>query len=433
MKIDTISLKNFRAFEERNVDLAPGFNLLIGDNATGKTSILDALAVGLGSLFLGFPDPGKARSIHRDEVRLAMFQQGREWTREPQFPSQITCRGFVDGTSTLWTRRLRNLDGRTDRQDASEIRRRAEKLHQRVQHGAEGQVLPVISYYGTGRLWVQIRDREVQTLKPDTRFMGYLDCLNPASDQKRLVSWFKTQELVALQRQEAVPTLEACRKAILTCIPAATHVWFDVARDDLMLQTPDGEMPFGHLSDGYRNMVAMAADIAVRCATLNPALGADAAAGTPGVVLIDEIDLHLHPKWQRHVVTDLMRAFPLVQFVATTHSPFIIQSLPRTPGVRLINLDNEGATIRDNQSIEDITEEVQGVDLPQMSQRKLDMLRTAEEYYRLLEQVPEAAADEREALSQRLNELLLPFSDDPAYHGFLRVQRQASGLDGRRE
>ena len=100
-----------------------------------------------------------------------------------------------------------------------------------------------------------------------------------------------------------------------------------------MLALGDGRLtPFYHLSDGYRNTLAMAADIAVRAATLNPALSSLAMEETPGVVLIDEIDLHLHPKWQRQIVEDLRGAFPKIQFVATTHSPFIIQSLRAIEG-----------------------------------------------------------------------------------------------------
>jgi len=70
-------------------------------------------------------------------------------------------------------------------------------------------------------------------------------------------------------------------------------------------------------------MLGMVADIAYRSAVLNPQLGSEAAQKTPGIVLIDEIDLHLHPKWQRRVVEDLRATFPALQFVATTHSPFI--------------------------------------------------------------------------------------------------------------
>ncbi len=131
-----------------------------------------------------------------------------------------------------------------------------------------------------------------------------------------------------------------------------------------MIHFDEHSLPFRYLSDGYRNMVAMAADIAVRCATLNPHLGAEAARGTPGVVLIDEVDLHLHPRWQRRVVDDLLRAFPKVQFFGTTHSPFIIQSLPPIEGVQLLNLDNPQAEDFTNKSVEDIAEEVQGVELP---------------------------------------------------------------------
>jgi predicted ATP-binding protein involved in virulence len=108
----------------------------------------------------------------------------------------------------------------------------------------------------------------------------------------------------------------------------------------------------------------MAADIAIRCATLNPQLGENAARETPGVVLIDEVDLHLHPRWQRRVVDDLLRSFPKIQFFGTTHSPFIIQSLRPIEGVLLLNLDNPQAGDFTNKSVEDITEEVQGVELP---------------------------------------------------------------------
>lgn len=83
------------------------------------------------------------------------------------------------------------------------------------------------------------------------------------------------------------------------------------------------------LSDGYRNMVAMVADIALRAATLNPQFGAEAARATSGLVLIDEIELHLHPKWQREVIPSLRRAFPKMQFIATTHSPQVVASVQR--------------------------------------------------------------------------------------------------------
>lgn len=135
------------------------------------------------------------------------------------------------------------------------------------------------------------------------------------------------------------PALESVRNAVKTCISGAEHFYFDIANDTFMIDLGNNELClFNNLSDGYRNMAAMAADIAHRAAGLNPHLGEKAATESSGVVLIDEIDLHLHPHWQRRVVSDLQRAFPRIQFIATTHSPFIIQSL--SPG-QVIDLENE--------------------------------------------------------------------------------------------
>jgi predicted ATP-binding protein involved in virulence len=93
---------------------------------------------------------------------------------------------------------------------------------------------------------------------------------------------------------------------------------------------------FGQLSDGYRNLIGMVADIAYRCIKLNPHLGENVISHTPGIVLIDDLDLHLHPNWQKRIVADLKNIFTSIQFVATTHSPFIVQSLKAD---ELINLD----------------------------------------------------------------------------------------------
>jgi predicted ATP-binding protein involved in virulence len=85
-------------------------------------------------------------------------------------------------------------------------------------------------------------------------------------------------------------------------------------------------VPFRLLSDGYRNLLGLVADIAWRAVQLNPRHGAAAPELAEGVVLIDEIDLHLHPRWQLRVIDDLRRAFPRLQFVATTHAPQVITS-----------------------------------------------------------------------------------------------------------
>ena len=81
------------------------------------------------------------------------------------------------------------------------------------------------------------------------------------------------------------------------------------------------------LSDGYRNVIKIILDIAARMCILNPYLKEKALQETPGIVLIDEIDLSLHPTWQKRIIGILKQLFPKIQFICATHSPFIIQSL----------------------------------------------------------------------------------------------------------
>ena len=177
------------------------------------------------------------------------------------------------------------------------------------------------------------------------------------------------------------------------------------------------------LSDGERSLVVLGFDIARRLAQLNPDDPTPTTNGK-GVVLIDELDLHLHPTWQRQIIGSLRGAFPAVQFICTTHSPFLIQALHSGT---LINFnqptdEERPAEAFHQQSIEDIAEEVQGVEMPQKSQRYLDMMAAAELYYSLLRK--EAANPvELAKLKVQLDELSVPFSDDPAFQALLKQQR----------
>ncbi|MGZ8956169.1 MAG: AAA family ATPase, partial [Methylovulum sp.] len=81
------------------------------------------------------------------------------------------------------------------------------------------------------------------------------------------------------------------------------------------------------LSDGIRGVLAMVGDIAYRCIKLNPHLGLNAAKESSGVVMIDEVDMHLHPEWQQTILGNLVKAFPKIQFIVTTHSPQVLTTV----------------------------------------------------------------------------------------------------------
>lgn len=135
------------------------------------------------------------------------------------------------------------------------------------------------------------------------------------------------------------PGYEIVKFAILGGVPEAQDLWFDSDRGEIVISISHRPIPFSNLSAGQKVMVALIADIAIKMVTQNAAFLSDISQKdpdelplvlqkTPGLVLIDEIDVHLHPKWQRHVVEDLIHTFPAIQFVCTTHSPVIIGEVP---------------------------------------------------------------------------------------------------------
>jgi len=436
MRIQRLELINFRNFEQTIFDFPERFTVLVGDNGTGKTAILDAITISVSCLFCKFDNfKHLERKFSDDDVRQVRYKKGQTPTIEPQYPVVFDCTAVVDGAKIAWTRQSRLVDriveiGKTNLQVEQTVTpyivKLSEQIQEKVRRG-EDILLPLIAYYGTGRLWLQNTEESVETIKPGSRMLGYVNCLDPTSNSNVLMRWLKTMEIAALQRGESILVLDAVKTAIANCLEDCQSVRYDILEDELITTFNDERiLPFRMLSDGFRNMFGMVADIAYRAAVLNPQLGRDAAQQTPGIVLIDEIDLHLHPKWQRRVVDDLKKTFPNIQFVATTHSPFIIQSLREG---ELINLDKPTATEEyENKSIEDITEYVMGVDIPQRSERYQKMMEAAQEYYRVLQDAKDAHPERIEELKTKLDELTMPYSDDPAYHAFLKMEREAAGL-----
>jgi predicted ATP-binding protein involved in virulence len=266
----------------------------------------------------------------------------------------VRCRGKINDTNTLtWERSIHKKGGRTTTKQAKSLIQYATHCQQQVRQG-KAIILPLISYYSTGRLWLQKKEKSVDVLSPGSRLLGFVDCLEPASGEKMLMRWLKTMEMAAIQRQVQMSVLEGVRTAIKNCLEGCQSVYYDIQQDGLVATLADKHSHPAHsLSDGQlsrrkfwrwvcqnfrrETILAMSADIAYRAAVLNPHLGEKARLETPGIVLIDEIDLHLHPNWQQQIIKSLRTTFPLIQFIATTHSPSIVQSLQ--PG-ELINLND---------------------------------------------------------------------------------------------
>lgn len=428
VKINKLRVRNFRGFEDREFIFSHRFNLFLGDNGSGKTAVLDALGLITASILTGFGVEPGTHGIKDEEVRQVFNLYDDEVRMESKYPSSLEVEALVMGKPVRWSKTRLHEPGQTFNDD-SELTNITLQFQHRVRQG-EPVTLPVIAYYGTGRRWLQTKEHDVQPLPTLSRLFAYSDCLDPRSNEKGLIRWVQHQELVQKQERKKSKLYHAVKKAIIDCIEEYRDIRFDFRLGSLMVKSGHGQyLPANLTSDGYRSMIVMAADIAYRMSILNPHLGLEVTQKTPGIVLIDEIDLHLHPNWQRNVVEDLKRTFPKVQFTAATHSPFIVQSL-REPA-ELIDLDGKAKLFENMDiSIEDIAEEIMNVDMPQKSKRYVEMMKVAEEYYKLLEKGKSTEDDaELREIKRRLDELLVRYSEDPAYQAFLKMERRAAGLN----
>lgn len=350
MRIESLKIGNYRKFESLSVQFHSQMNVIVGNNGAGKSTVLDALSIGIGSFFLGIegiPSPGIAKT----DTRYITREVGSVLDRQPQFPVMISCSGSVFDQKMNWTRYLNTESSYTTYKEAVQIKETANDAQSDIRSGDTQIVLPVISYYGTGRLWLQKKDNQNDLdSKVSNRFNGYQDCLSSSSNEKLMRKWFSTMTLHRLQEQIEVPELTAVEKAIAECfvdsgvIADKVKVRFGIKSGEMEIIYLDEDSrwqkhPFHELSDGFKNTMSLVADIAYRMAVLNPQLLDNAIKKTPGIVLIDEIDQHLHPKWQRSILKSLMKIFPKVQFIVTTHSPSVIASAISS---QLIILDEDG-------------------------------------------------------------------------------------------
>ncbi|MBF0179919.1 MAG: AAA family ATPase [Magnetococcales bacterium] len=437
MRIDRLTLRNFKGFDSREFQFHPEFNLIVGRNGTGKTSILDALSVATGSWFLGVRDV-LARHIRANEVLLKRHEYKNTTENEQDdssiilwescFPCEITAHGRVQERDITWSRSLNSSRGRTTHGNASKIKELAFRSDQAIRNGEEIR-LPLISYYGTGRLWPESREAytvsdptKVASKEELSRLAGYWGSTDPRISASQLTRWIAQQSWITFQQYNRVPPIFlAIRHALISCIENATSIEFDAKLGEVVVEIDGVFQPFTNLSDGQRSMLAMVGDIAQKAAKLNPHLGGRVLRETLGVVLIDELDLHLHPRWQRRVIDDLRRTFPKIQFICTTHSPFLIQSL--RSGEELIMLDGQPTADLWNMSLEEIATGIQRVPDLRASQRYAEMKGVAKAYLERLEEGPKAPEQELADFKQRLAESIAPYADNPAFQAFLEMKR----------
>lgn len=358
MKINRIELKNFKKYESFALDLHPQFTLLVGENGSGKTTILDALAIAASVWLIDVPDSSlvnSRRGIRKTEIHIVPEKIGERVQFFEKLPVEITSQGVIDNNTVSWVRSINPKGDRKRRvRKALDL---IQSIYAREQSG-ERVLCPILAYYGAGRAWLPSNKR-VENKKEMTRakrWAAFYDCFSERIRFTELLNWFRA-ETIAKGNNNGVwrPGFKAVHYAILQCLPGANDVWFDGDLEQVVVRINNQEQPLDNLSAGQRMLVAMIADLAIKVVTQNAFLIPSTneanqkeeglprvLAETPGLVLIDELDVHLHPAWQRIIATCLKNTFPKVQFVCTSHSPQVIGEV-QPDEIRLLN-DN-GCTI----------------------------------------------------------------------------------------
>jgi predicted ATP-binding protein involved in virulence len=398
MKLEHLKLENFRGFSSFEISFDPQFTVLLGENMAGKSAVLDGTAVALGA-FLWTNQLGMGKTIADAEIRRVVHNIDGVPDLQLQFPVVAEIVAAIDDSNDRTTFRQRRDAHLIDTYSAA-------PMPQPLARSETLVAFPLAAHYGTQRLW---RGQQIeQPIGVGSREDGYDRWFDSAATHGLFAGWMRKQTLVQLQRggHYVQPQLAAVESAVKRCIADVRRFWFDVQYDELRLERISGDVQsFAMLSEGVRSMVAMVADIAWRAAVINPHLGPDAHLTTDGVVLIDELDLHLHPAWQRRIVGDLQRTFPRIQFIVTTHSPQIVASVHRSQ-IRLLDHNRlvEQALHVEGRATNEILEDVFGVAArPEQVQAELDKM------YQLIEDDAFAAA---RAQLAKLRERLGPEDSD---------------------
>lgn len=323
------------------MDFHDKLTVIVARNGHGKTSFLDAITVALGT-FVGAFDLGKAKQFSPSDARYLPLLDTS--ISEQQYPVMVKA-NLAEPTIPV-LRELTGKKGGTTVKDASEITKYGKELMQKVRE-QQNVTLPVIAYYGSGRLWNAHKNMERKAVITESRTMGYEDCLSSASNFKQIQQWLSKATYAVIQQKEmpeysnhALPQQVVGIKAAVNQI-LASESWnnfhYSLSHEELAMFHPQqGILPVSVLSDGVRAMVSLTADLAWRCAKLNPHLKEQAYQETQGIVLIDEVDIHLHPVWQQKVIPSLQKTFSKIQFIVTTHSPQVLTTVD-SDCIRIVN------------------------------------------------------------------------------------------------
>jgi len=357
MYLKKIELVNFRCFRELTVDFDPRLTVLTATNGHGKTTILEAVKHALQVIVGRFPTMAAQKPA---DGNISAYVDAAGEERRERFLRIMATGDLGAGVDWTWGVQVANRN-LPKGEKLGAVPGELKLVHQYVDGLAKNRfdggadVLPVIAYYDTQRAVTAKVQRRTGFRTTLEYYEGYKGCLDAGLNFKSMLEWiecFEKKEHDEWKRSGsmAYSSMEnrVIQAALHVLLPELSNLRTELRPYRLMVDAEiDGVKTAcrvdEYLSDGYRIVLIMVLDLVSRILKLNPKSfqSPEDALNCPGVVLIDEIDLHLHPEWQQRVLRSLLEVFPRIQFIVTTHSPQVVSSVA-TRCVRKISAYCEG-------------------------------------------------------------------------------------------
>jgi len=343
MLIRNLHIQNFRRFEDLTMSFEKDLTVLVARNGQGKSSILDAIRVLIGP-FVGAFDYGVSNGFDPLDCRRSVSPDSdrvkEHWPIRAE--GNIVLRDLpVTGLKYKEIKVARELGGvkrKTTIKEAADLIEQGRNYQSCIHSGLTESwfILPVVAHYGPGRLWKLHKDTTGKKVLTLNRSYGYQDCLSTASNFKQAQEWLGRATLAKFQQIERGEPDEWGRRinSIQSAVDAALEAegWsgFQYSYDfeELSMFHPEhGRLPVRAMSSGVQAVVSLIVDLAFRCLRLNSVHAEDALSISYGMVMIDEIEQHLHPGWQQRILPSIRKIFPNIQFIVATHSPEVLSTV----------------------------------------------------------------------------------------------------------
>lgn len=381
MKLQQLTLQSFRCFAQETITFDERLTVFVGKNGSGKTAILNAIAVFLANIVEGYTNtkPYNSFSLNVDNDRTLFSTKNMELHLELSYKNKK----ILLNESNEDRKFVMIHDPKTGL--INQIEQNIFTLTQEECHHP-------LAYYTPSRLAMQA---EKTPERADVQDMAaaYTFCLAPWLSLGATMDWIdrhdahEARQLRSGNNNFRDPELSAMREAVEKTLPEFGNLSFDSLKNEITLQRKkDGQtFSFWQLSDGYRAMLALILDLSRRMALINGkqyTQEGHSILESPAIVLIDEVELHLHPGWQQTVLPSLLEIFPNTQFIVTTHSPQVLSSI-EPHNIRLLEggrcIPYEGSTYGAESSR--ILEEVFGISL----RAKTDAKTALDAYLKLVQ------------------------------------------------